>query len=68
MSADRPCLHCPRPRSGTRLDCGSPECMARTKALPYEEINAIRQREVIEGMRQAPADGRGWYIHMMPRD
>lgn len=62
------CVICGKPRDGCRLWCGDEACLQACLALPVEYLNAIREREAVEAMRPAPADGRGVYIHMTPRE
>lgn len=65
---EKACIICGKPRDGGRIWCGDDACLQAVKSMPIEEINAIREREAIEAFRQMPADGRGVYIHFMPRD
>lgn len=66
---ERPCIICGQPRDGGRIWCGADACLQAVLAMPLEEIEAVREREVIEALRGAPpADGRGVYIHITPRD
>lgn len=62
-----PCIICGNPRHEQRLTCNRDECLAAARAMPIEEIHAIREREVIEAFRRAPADGAGVYVHFLER-
>lgn len=67
---DKQCIICGKPRDGGRIWCGDDACLQAVKAMPLDEINEIRQREALEAWRQSPmpADGRGVYIHITPKD
>jgi hypothetical protein len=61
------CIICGKPRDGTRLWCGGESCYQAVKAMPFEKLNAIRQREAIEAWKQNPPSAN-IYIHMTPRE
>lgn len=68
MSLDLTCIVCGKPRDGGRLWCGAEACGAAVRAMPYEQISAIRERECLAALRDAPSDGRGVYVHLHFRE
>jgi len=64
------CIVCGKPRDGGRIWCGDDACLEVVKTIPTEKLNALREREAIAAWRQhpMPADGRGVYIHVTPKE
>ena len=61
------CIIChARPRVDTQLICDAEACHVAALALTRNELNAIRQREAIETLQQAPPGT--FYIHITPRN
>ncbi len=62
---ERPCIICGKPRDGTRIWCGSDECYAKVQLIP-DKVAAVRGREAIEALKQAPPDKI--FVHIYERD
>ncbi len=64
------CIICrTSPRDGDRLSCTSLACVEAVHAMPLEELEAVREREVLEHWKAnpPPADGSGVYVHIMEK-
>jgi hypothetical protein len=51
--SEKSCIVCGKPRDGGRIWCGDDACLEIVKAMPVEEINAIRQQEALAAWRQS---------------
>lgn len=63
----RTCIICGKPREDDGyLTCADTTCRRAIDAIPDDEIDAIRRREVIETLRAG--NGRATYIHLTPKE